>query len=1189
MTRKFSILGMALAAMLVIISQTGAITSFETLKEGQKINGFTALNVYLNGADRAMGARFISDKYHFIVDIMQIQSVPQGFFWVKTQPTSDKGQAHTCEHLLLGKGNRGRYVAALEDMSLGNSTAFTGQLRTCYHFNTIAGGETFYNILEAKLMAFLHPDFTDEEIRREVCHIGVVEDPETGRLGLEEKGTVYTEMVSAFEKPWYYYYEAMNDMLYGKDHPLSYTSGGRPEALRTLTPEDLRSFHRANYHLANMGIIVAIPDDISPDDFLRRLGAILERCQEVPTTSDNIGMDKYALPDPKPAPFGRSTIITYPSENEQDRGDMYFSWPARLSLDNDREMLLELFMLVFSGGTTSNLYDIFINSETRRVDLGASFVGGWVSNDLGRPVWITLNGLDKAYVTTDMVDSVRSMTMREIKRIYDFADSSEDLLAFDKRVEGRLIQERKNAEDYLNKPPMFGFRSGSAGGWLMNLMTLEKEKGFRKSLIFKNDFAYAESLLATRENIWKGLIDDCHFLDTKPYAVGTLPDPGMVTAAKEEKSARIDGYINEFKMKYGFEDDQEAIARYKAEFDRKTEALEKIAASQPLPDFMDNPPMTLDDQLEFETITLPSGIPMVASTFENMNSSTVAIALRLDVVPESLLVYIPILPGVMTSIGVIEDGAIVPYQEMKERLRKEVLDLRARFDQGFQSGRIELVLLGAGSNLDELRNCLHWMELSLYSPYLSTDNIPRLTDILDQQLIALRNVMKGDEENWVSYPSYAYRFQDNPLFLTTNNFLTKVHHLHRLRCMLTDPGNQEDQKALAGFIDALARYGADKSRAELLDQLDLMTGNEATVTDSAGFHPMPGELSEHAAENARYVARAFKATLPDIPDANLQEDWLYLCRETKSDMLIPPEKAIDGFKAVLNLICKVDNARMFMISNSSNRRATQEQINAFVARLDSGHPSVRQEYDHTRRILARLKSRVSDVDRPVYVGLVHEGTANGVIMGAARFAPEYDTSTNSVLDCLAGKMYGGGGAHGLFMKTWGAGLAYSNGYNINESNGRMSYYAERCPDVAETMRFVVNELKNAKPDSSLVDYAVAQVFLRSRAASTYEARGETMAADLADGLTPERVAAFRSKVLQLRHSEGLYEKLFDRMEDVYGRVLIGYGKPLAAEKDAYFFVVGPEEQFQSLENYIEKTEGKQPVYRLYPRDFWLTI
>ena len=50
-----------------------------------------------------------------------------------------------------------------------------------------------------------------------------------------------------------------------------------------------------------------------------------------------------------------------------------------------------------------------------------------------------------------------------------------------------------------------------------------------------------------------------------------------------------------------------------------------------------------------------------------------------------------------------------------------------------------------------------------------------------------------------------------------------------------------------------------------------------------------------------------------------------------------------------------------------------------------------------------------------------------------------------------------------------------------------------------------------------------------------------MAANLADGLTPEIVKTFRQHVLDAAKTPDLAAALFGRMESVYGKVLPGYG------------------------------------------------
>jgi hypothetical protein len=105
-------------------------SSFADVNEQTVSNGFHAAAVYLDDAGQPFGARFVHQKTGFTLDLIQVQSVPQAFAWVNTFPVSDKGEPHTQEHLLMGKGNIGRAWAASETMTLSQSNAFTMQWRT---------------------------------------------------------------------------------------------------------------------------------------------------------------------------------------------------------------------------------------------------------------------------------------------------------------------------------------------------------------------------------------------------------------------------------------------------------------------------------------------------------------------------------------------------------------------------------------------------------------------------------------------------------------------------------------------------------------------------------------------------------------------------------------------------------------------------------------------------------------------------------------------------------------------------------------------------------------------------------------------------------------------------------------------------------------------------------------------------
>ena len=42
-----------------------------------------------------------------------------------------------------------------------------------------------------------------------------------------------------------------------------------------MTPDDIKRYHAANYHLANMGAIVSSPSEMTPADALTRMDAVL--------------------------------------------------------------------------------------------------------------------------------------------------------------------------------------------------------------------------------------------------------------------------------------------------------------------------------------------------------------------------------------------------------------------------------------------------------------------------------------------------------------------------------------------------------------------------------------------------------------------------------------------------------------------------------------------------------------------------------------------------------------------------------------------------------------------------------------------------------------------------------------------------------------------------------------------------
>src|SRR5947209_20069071 len=349
-------------------------------------------------------------------------------------------------------------------------------------------------------------------------------------------------------------------------------------------------------------------------------------------------------------------------------------------------------------------------------------------------------------------------------------------------------------------------------------------------------------------------------------------------------------------------------------------------------------------------------------------------------------------------------------------------------------------------------------------------------------------------------------------------------------------------------------------------------------------------LPEDARAIATEAAKDLDQLLADIPDASLASDWDYLAREMRSDLLVPPAQALAELNGVRKSLLKTGGARMFTIGSASNQQKLDAGVRELVAGLETA-TVMPAKYTGVRIIESRVRERLGEKNAPVFVGLVNPNTQGGVFINTAPAATYLDADNRDMLlDYLASLLYSGGGAHGIFIKTWGAGLAYSNGVGISPATGRIQYYAERTPELPQTLQFVIDELKKAKPDPALVEYAVALAFLQFRSASPYEARGEGMANDIADGIPPEAVRKFRQAVLALRATPNLSDELFKRMNTVYARVMPGLGAKASGVEGGVYYVIGPEKQLTAYEQYLKTVEGPDArLFRIYPRDYWMRL
>jgi hypothetical protein len=1155
------------------------------LRENDRVAGFVAQALYVDDDGRPRGARFRHDKTGFIFDYLVIESAPQAMLYAWTYPVSEGGEPHTQEHLLLGKGNAGRWLGNVEHSSFARSSAFTAERRTVYHFNTSAGPESFWGVFRAHLDALLHPDYSDEEIRREVMNFGVARRPD-GTRALDERGTVYNEMVrtteGSGEQSWY----AMQRLLYGDAHPLSYNQGGTPEGIRELTPERIRAFHAAHYQLGNMGGVGAFPSSFAMGAVLARVGGTLDALATPGAPVEPLVTDAK-LPPTHPAPVGATRVVEYPYASADNPSGALLAWPANRALGLRDRGALELFLYAFAGGKSSILYRALVDRTTRTLDLGATEVWTWTRDGSGQPSYIGVEHVASAHADEASMNALRDLVHTELERVAALPDGSPELAAFNERVRVRVAERRRDYDKSLDTPPGFGSR-GTGEHWVETLDDLTRSGTFVRSLTYKEPVAYALALASSTRNEWRDLIRAWGLLET-PYAVVGRPSPDLRARLDREREQRVAAETTRLVGVYGARAAEEALEKREAEITAQSDLIMKAERDVPLAPLAPDPPMTSDDLLTWSE-TREGGIARVSSTFEAMKSATVGLRLRLDDVPDESLPWLAVLPALMSSVGVIHDGAPIPYDAVEDALRRDVLGVQVHSSTSTWSGRVELALGASGNDEAETKRALGWMRDFLVSPDWRPENLPRIRDVVDEALTSLHDTMSGPEEHWVEGVEEAYRRQDRRVLAHTSSVLTRAYDAFVVSWRLE---GGDDAKGVGSFLAALADAGAKLDRrglSSLAAALARDPGKEKsheTLDAKIRRYVERGRaLPKPAQGRVRKAGRDLARFLTDLPDSSLAQDWAALCHEMAHEIATPPKDALGALARTLAVVRHAQNARVWEVGSAKHQAAIAADLGATVATLDPA-PLPRLARAPRPRILDRARARgVSAPATSPFAALVNPSTANGSLVHTAPSIGYGEEREEALVPYLAANVFGGAGTQSFYKRIWGAALAYSGYAHTSLSDERMEVYSDRCADLPQLLRFADAEVRRMPADPRLVDYALVPAF-GSRVAETFETRASAIATDLVEGRTPDRIRAFRARLLALRSKPGLADAMHAEYVRAMGSVLPSLAGSAPPPAGAVYLATGPEAAIAAYEKEIARGRGDDTkVLRLWPRDFW---
>jgi hypothetical protein len=298
----------------------------------------------------------------------------------------------------------------------------------------------------------------------------------------------------------------------------------------------------------------------------------------------------------------------------------------------------------------------------------------------------------------------------------------------------------------------------------------------------------------------------------------------------------------------------------------------------------------------------------------------------------------------------------------------------------------------------------------------------------------------------------------------------------------------------------------------------------------------------------------------------------------------PPKEGLDALAKTLAAVRHVGNARVWIVGSAASQAAIADSVDRTIASLDATPPPLASA-PRRSRVLDRARARGVKGESP-FVALVDPNTGSGSLVHNAPGIGLDETRPEALVDFLSVNVFGGGGTQSFYKRIWGQALAYSGYVYSSPREARKELYSDRCADLPQLLRFVDGEVRRAPVDPRFIDYAIVPAF-GSRVADTFESRAGGIAVDLAEGRTPDRVRAFRTRVLALRDRKGLAEELHARFVPAMSALIPSLSAEKKPAAGAVYFTVGPEPRLADYEREVQRSLGEGvKVLRLYPRDFW---
>ncbi|KAI2621774.1 Metalloenzyme, LuxS/M16 peptidase-like protein [Hypoxylon sp. NC1633] len=734
-----------------------------------------------------------------------------GYFTLATEIFDDSGAPHTLEHLVFMGSKSYHYKGLLDKLAsraYGNTNAWTATDHTAYTLET-AGWAGFAQTLPVYLEHLVVPTITDAACLTEVHHVNG-EGNDAGVVYSEMQGVQYTstELMDIRARR----------LLYPENVGFRYETGGMMEALRILTPEKIRSFHRAMYQPRNMCVIIT--GEVDHDHLLTIMDQFEESVKDDLPPLD-APFKRPWIESPQPPPLNGTTVETveFPEEDEST-GEIVVGFFGPDCTSVIETTALTILLTYLCGSSVAVLENVMVEKE----ELASSICYWWDARP-NSVIWFQPTGV----ATEKLVD----VEQRLISLLKEVASKPLDMTYMNECVQRERRQVKAHAEesesfystniitDYL-----FGSRDGSTLKDLASLGEFDK-------------------LGKWTDEQWRAFLKRW-LADAHHISILGKPSLQLATKLKEDEVARIEKRKQELGAK-GLEDLAQRLedAKKQNEVEIPASLLEKwevppvdsihFIKSQTARSGMARK-LGLHDNSAQEVINKASPDSPLFVQFEDVKTNFVHIAVHVGTskVPVALKPLLSIFSDNFFNTPIQRNGERIPFEQVVMELERDTV--RYTLDAGSRFGDSESFLIRFQVEPEKYATAVQWIRTMMFD---SVFDINRLKAGIAKQLADVPE-SKRDGRVMTSEVEIAIHNEASSL-LVARRTLVKAVYLRRLKKLIEkDPDAvlsrfEELRKCLFTFDNLRILVTADVSNSKLPDPVktwDILSKSLNTSVDT---------------------------------------------------------------------------------------------------------------------------------------------------------------------------------------------------------------------------------------------------------------------------------------------------------------------------------------------------------------------